>query len=61
MDYKKDESFINQRIEEQKEEIDNISTRFHNNEFNYHRFVELIHSAESQLEYFLDLRKQLNN
>jgi hypothetical protein len=60
MDYKKDESFINQRIEEQKDEIDKLTTRLYNHEFTNSRFVELTYSAESQLQYFLDLQKQLN-
>jgi len=46
--------FIEKRIKEQNEELENIAKRFSNKEINYVRFTELYKSAQSQLIYFLD-------
>jgi len=46
--------FIEKRVKEQNEELENIAKRFSNKEINYVRFTELYKSAQSQLIYFLD-------
>lgn len=53
--------FIEKRINEQVETLEDILDRFSTKEINYVRFRELYNSANSQLVYFINKQELCNN